>query len=53
MIGEMANVVKECLSHPRKVSVWVPELNRYVCPESEKGRRALASVAEGGLGAVV
>ena len=44
MIEEMANVVKECLSHPRRVSVWVPELHRYVCPESEEGRRALASV---------
>src|SRR5262245_9645731 len=44
MIGEMANVVKECLTHPGRVSVWVPELDRYVFPESEEGRKALASV---------
>ena len=44
MIDEMANVAKESLRYPRRVSVWVPELNRYVCPESEEGRRALAGV---------
>jgi hypothetical protein len=41
MIAEMANIAAECLKHPKKKSVWSPELGRYVCPDSEEGKRAL------------
>jgi hypothetical protein len=42
MLSEIANVAKECLSYPHRVSVWVPELGRYVCPDSEEGHMVLA-----------
>jgi hypothetical protein len=42
MISEMANVAAECIKHPTKPSLWVPELGRYVCPDSDEGRRVAA-----------
>ena len=42
MIAEMANVAAECFRNPRKPSVWSAELGRYVCPDSDEGRVALA-----------
>jgi hypothetical protein len=46
MISKMANVAAECMRHPFKPSVLVPELDRYVCPESSEGRQVLASAGE-------
>ena len=42
MIAEMGNVAAECFRNPRKRSVWSAELGRYVCPESDDGKAALA-----------
>jgi|ERR1044072_582498 hypothetical protein len=38
---KMAAIAKECLTRPTKPSVWVPELGRYVCPETWEGAAAL------------
>jgi hypothetical protein len=43
MLSEMANVAAECIKHPTRPSVWVPQLGCYVCPDSEEGQRASAS----------
>jgi hypothetical protein len=42
MLKEMALIAAECVKNPRRRSVWVPALGKYVCPDSEEGRRALA-----------
>jgi hypothetical protein len=47
MIAEMANVAIECVTHPKKASVWVPELDRYVCPNLERGQGAPAETRGG------
>jgi hypothetical protein len=43
MISEMTSIAAECVKHPRKSSILVPELRRYVCPDSEEGQRVLAA----------
>ena len=42
MLKEMAQIAVECVKNPRRRSVWVPGLGKYVCPDSEEGRKALA-----------
>ncbi|MEK6302248.1 MAG: hypothetical protein AABO41_16180 [Acidobacteriota bacterium] len=44
MISEIVNVAAECVKHPTKPSILVPELGRYVCPDSREGQRALAQI---------
>ena len=46
MIAEMANVAAECFRNPRKQSVWSAELGRYVCPDSDDGKVALATAKD-------
>jgi hypothetical protein len=46
MIAEMANVAAECIKNPRKQSVWSAELGRYACPDSDKGKAALAKAKD-------
>jgi hypothetical protein len=42
MLKEMALIAIECLKNPRRKSIWVRHLAKYVCPDSEEGRKALA-----------
>jgi hypothetical protein len=42
MLKEMALIAAECLKNPRRRSIWVPGREKYVCPDSEEGRKALA-----------
>ena len=37
----IASMVAECLKNPRRRSVWIPRLGRYVCPETEDGQTAI------------
>jgi hypothetical protein len=46
MIAEMANVAAECFRNPRKRSVWSAELGRYVCPDSDDGKAAIAKARD-------
>jgi hypothetical protein len=34
MVKDMATIAAECVRHPRGPSVWAPELDKYVCPNS-------------------
>ena len=47
----------ECLEHPRRKSVWIPSLRKYVCPESEEAlaeaERESAQEREGAMPARV
>ena len=36
MIKEMAQIAAECFKRPGEMSVWSPELGRYVCPDEAK-----------------
>src|SRR5438105_1477883 len=54
MLKEMALIAVECVRNPRRKSVWVPGLGKYVCPDSADGKKALAaeirvSLAEDGI----
>lgn len=42
MLKEMALIAVECVKNPRRRSIWVPALGKYMCPDSEEGRQALA-----------
>jgi hypothetical protein len=53
MLSEMANVAAQCLKHPTTRSLWVPELARFVCPESKEGERILASMPSDRMSRVV
>ena len=44
MISEMANIAVECVKNPRTASILVPELGRYVCPDSQEGQRVLTDI---------
>lgn len=35
MLKEMTEIAQECITHPRRRAVWSPQLNRYVCPDTE------------------
>jgi hypothetical protein len=39
MLSEMTNVALECIKHPTRPSVWVPEAGRYLCPDSIETQR--------------
>ena len=41
IIKDMAHIASECLKRPRGTSIWSPDMNRYVCPESEDGEALL------------
>jgi hypothetical protein len=41
MVSEMISIAADCLKEPNRQSVWSPQLNRYVCPDSAEGRKAL------------
>lgn len=43
MISEMASIAVDCVKNPKRRSVWSPELDRYVCPDTEEGKKALAA----------
>lgn len=34
MVKDMATIAAECVRHPRGPSIWVPELDKYVCPDA-------------------
>jgi hypothetical protein len=36
MIKEMAQIAAECFRRPGELSLWSPELGRYVCPDEAK-----------------
>lgn len=36
MVKDMATIAAECVRHPRGPSVWAPELDKYVCPDSRR-----------------
>ena len=42
MITEMVNVAVECVQHPKRASVWAPELGRHICSDSEESKTSLA-----------
>jgi hypothetical protein len=42
MLKEMAQDAVECFRTPGRRSVWSSELRRYVCPDSEEGKRLTA-----------
>ena len=44
MLKEMAKIAAECVKSPRKVSVWVPELHRYVCADASDPDQSRAAV---------
>ena len=46
MISEMTNIAAECVKHPTRPSILVPELGRYVCPDSQEGQRVLAAIQQ-------
>jgi len=46
MIAEMAKVAAECIKNPGKQSVWSTELGRYLCPDSDDGKAALAKAKD-------
>ena len=39
----MTSVALECIKNPNRDSIWVPELGKYVCPDSEAGKTSLAA----------
>lgn len=39
VISEMLNVAAECARHPLRDSVYSPRLNRFICADTEEGRR--------------
>lgn len=42
MLGQMIEVASECVKHPKRHSVWSPELGRYICPDDAKDVKAVA-----------
>ena len=40
MFSEVANIAAECLRRPRTTSIWSPQLEKYVCENTEEGRVA-------------
>lgn len=46
MIKDMALIAAECVKHPRRKSIWLPDEGRYVCPDSEDARRYYERMAE-------
>ena len=38
MLKEMATTAIECINNPGRRAVWSPQLNKYVCPESDEGK---------------
>jgi hypothetical protein len=43
MIKDMAAMAAECIRTPGRTSIWSPELDKYVCPDSEEGKALLQS----------
>jgi hypothetical protein len=35
----MIDIAGECIQNPRQRGVWSPEVNQYVCPDTEEGQR--------------
>lgn len=38
MIKEMITIASDCIANPRTRAVWSPELNAYVCPDTDQGK---------------
>jgi hypothetical protein len=49
MLREMALIAFECLKNPKRRSVWVPGLGKYVCPKTKDEYEALAHKAKTSL----
>lgn len=39
MLQDMAVIAKECITNPKRRSIWLPDSKKYVCPESEEGAK--------------
>jgi hypothetical protein len=39
-------MVRECVKHPRRTSIWLPEQSKYVCPQSEDALRYYEAMAK-------
>jgi hypothetical protein len=46
MLKAMAVIAAECAKAPGKYSVWSPEVNKYVCSDTEEGKRAIALLSQ-------
>jgi hypothetical protein len=47
MLKEMARIAAECVKSPKMVSVWVPEVGRYVCGVSTSEMPVAISLTAG------
>ncbi len=41
MLRDMVEIAGECVQHPRHRSIWSPEADRYVCPDTAEGKSLL------------
>lgn len=39
MVKDIMMIMTECVKHPRRTSIWLPEQEKYICPESEDARK--------------
>jgi hypothetical protein len=46
MVKDMATTAAECVRKPRSTSIWVPELGKYVCPDSPDSEEELAAAEQ-------
>lgn len=46
MVKDMALMAAECLEHPRRKSLWIPSIGKYVCPESAEALASAERVVE-------
>jgi len=49
MLKDMGRILKECMKSPGRTSIWSPQLNKYVCTDSDEGKLALALAAEANI----
>lgn len=43
IVRDLAQIAAECVRTPGGESIWSPELEKYVCPDSKEGRALLQS----------
>jgi hypothetical protein len=46
MLRDMGRILKECIKSPGHGSIWSPQLNKYICTDSDEGKLAVALAAE-------
>jgi hypothetical protein len=46
MLQDMGRILKECIKSPGRTSIWSPQLNKYVCTDTDEGKLAIALAVE-------